>query len=113
MPLVVVNRNPERVSDENIRNLVLALTAVAAEQLSSDEMALGPGDIEIWVQDFGPLDVHTKDLEIIIWAHDFPSRRANLDERTARIAARVKELAGADISGFVWILLQPTGFKPF
>lgn len=65
------------------------------------------------MQEGGKLDVNTKDLEIIIWATLYPERLKNLDGRRAMIVEQVKMfLADYDrnLSGFVWVLLQPASF---
>lgn len=83
MPLVVVCRNPATISDETLRPIAQYLPELVAEALTipDSEAMLTPAEVEVWVQDFGPFDVTTKDIEIIIWAHDYPERLRNLDER--------------------------------
>ena len=123
MTLVVVNRNPGVFDDHQLRVLVDDLPVTVADYLSCDDPGgkLTPQDIEVWVQDFGPFDVNTKDVEIIIWANLYPGREANLDDRRQCIIEDVVRAlnAGRRIptrsspSGFVWILLQPSSFGEF
>lgn len=79
-----------------------------------------PSDIIVRCVEGTKEDVNTKDLEIIIWAHDFPGRAANLEERKDAIINGVRQFLAdhtedelgfrLHVSGFVWILLQPTAF---
>lgn len=115
MPLVVIQHKPGRVLDDMLQNLAKKMPEIVADALSADAPGaeLTSTDIEVWVQEGGKLDVNTKDLEIIIWATSYPARLENLDFRKEMIVQQVKTfLADYDrnLSGFVWVLLQPASF---
>lgn len=114
MPLVLIQHKNGRGLNEIAEKLAKELPALVAPTLSAPpDGNLVPGDIEVWCTEGSTADVNTKDLEIIIWAHEYPERRANLEERKDVIVKGVRTfLADYDrnVSGFVWILLQPTAF---
>lgn len=120
MPLVCVWRNSKKVSDEMIRVLVCALPEIVASALTvpDSDGALTKDDIEIRVSDIGSFDISTKDLEVVIFAGDYPKRRANLDQRRERIIRGIKALSNPEgivetVSGFVWVILSPNSFGEF
>lgn len=114
MPLILVQHKHDRGFKEIAEKLAKELPALVAPMLSvPPDGLLTPDDIEVWVTEGSPADVNTKGLEIIIWAHDYPERKANLEESKDVIVKGVRAfLADYDrnITGFVWILLQPTAF---
>ena len=62
-------------------------------------------------------DSNTHDLEIVIWAHDYPERSANLEDRKEAIVAATRLLVaayneryGMKLTGMVSVLLQPFAF---
>lgn len=114
MPLVLIQHKNGRGLTEIAEKLAKELPVFVAPTLSvPGDGQLSLDDIEVWVTEGSPADVNTKDLEIIIWAHEYPERKANLEERKDVIVKCVRTfLADYDrnISGFVWILLQPTAF---
>ena len=88
-----------------------------ALDVSENEGAAGKltqDDIEVRCTQRSLIDINSKDIEIVIWAHDFPSRRSNLEQRKEEILRGVRLViiasARTDISGYVWVLLQPTAF---
>ncbi len=115
MPLVVVNRNPKILTDELLKPLVASLPESVANTLTCNDLGgdLTAKDIEVWVQDFGPYDINTKDVEIIIWANLYPERQKTLKLRKNLLRALVKDMLPKKIRGFVWILLQPGSFGEF
>ena len=118
MPLTLIQHKTGRGLKELAENLAKALPDIVAPALTLDKRENLDGkvtsnDIIVWCVEGGQADVNTKDLEILIWAHDFPERKANLDERRDTILKGVRAfLADYDrnVSGFVWILLQPTAY---
>ncbi len=116
MPLVVVQHKTGRVLEDMLVTLTHALPDIVAGALDVPEneaARLTAGDIEVWVQESGKYDVNTKDLEIVIWVTDFPERKKDLERRKDVILQGVRTfLAEYDrnLSGFVWVLLQPTAF---
>ncbi len=115
MPLVVVNRNPEKLNGEQLKILIDSLPESVASTLTCKDPGgeLMVQDIEVWVQDFGPNDINTKDVEIIIWANLYPERLATLDLRRKMLCNSVRCVLPKEIKGFVWILLQPGSFGEF
>lgn len=116
MPLVVVQYKAERITVQMLMHLTTALPGIVATALDvpeNQDARLAPSDIEVWTQESGKFDVNTKDLEIIIWAPLFPERLLNLEERKDAIVRAVRRfLADYDrnLTGFVWVLLQPSAF---
>jgi len=118
MPFVWVRTNPYKIGKTQFRQLVENLPTIVAEALSvpGTDGELTPEEIEVKVETFGLFDIHTKDLEIIILAQDFPERKKNLDERQRLITGKVRRLLSPSvtgITGFVWVLLQPGSFGEF
>lgn len=116
MPLVVVQHKAGRITEQMLENLAKAMPEVVATALNAPEnhdACLSPSDIEVWVQESGKFDVNTKDLEIIIWASSYPECLRDLERRKDVIVQAVRKfLADFDrnLSGFVWVLLQPSAF---
>ncbi|MCX6812997.1 MAG: hypothetical protein NTV77_00675 [Candidatus Azambacteria bacterium] len=117
MPLVVVNRNPGKLGDKLLEELVANLPESVASSLTTSDLCpegkLTAQDVEVWVLDFGPHDINTKDVEIIIWANLYPERQKNLDFRRDILYRMVRLILPEEIKGFVWILLQPASFGEF
>jgi len=115
MPLVVITRNPEKLDDEHLSSLTKVLCNSVCDALicSNDDGFLSPSDIEIRVQNFGPYDVNTKDIEIMIWSNLYPEREKNIKNSRRQIIRAVKKIIPSGLNGFVWILLQPSSFGEF
>lgn len=122
MPIVLVQYKAGRNLEVTAKMLALKMPEIVASALDVSEQEgdagrLVPDDIEVWCNESGKLDVNTKEFEIIIWAHDFPSRKATLEQRKDKIIQGVRGVIGftpgwcpPNTSGFVWVLLQPTAF---
>lgn len=118
MPLTLIQYKPSRFTEEGIQMIASQMPKIVASALHSprdgEAASLVPNDIEVWCTESGKLDVNTKDLEIIIWAQEFPDRKATLERRKDEIIRDVRKLfsknGGGRIPGFVWVLLQPTAF---
>ena len=117
MPLVLVTRNP-KITDEALKPLLGSIRlAVAAALSTAGEGALTPNDIEVKVQEIGPLDQNIRDVSIIIWANNYPARLENLDARRRHLADQIKILVRAGgspslaITGSLWILLAPGSYE--
>lgn len=116
MPLVVMNCKKGRLLGDMIGNLANELPAIVARALHVEKNLKGhltSEDIEVEVRESGPYDVNIKDLEITIWANDYPERLANLDKRREEILSGIREFLrdyDRNLSGFVWVLLQPASF---
>jgi len=126
MPLVVLKYNPNlKAGAVFLSELTNKLTEAVSRALDVPERAdarLTKSDIEVWVQEFGSNDISTRDLEIVVWAHQYPERLVNLEERKEQILRELRAfiMKNEDLakhktipSGFVWVLLQPTAFGTF
>jgi len=116
MPLVLMNRKEDFVDDDLAKRLAEELTLIVSLALDVPEEEDGrlvPGDIVVWVDSSSGLDVNVKPLEIIIWASDFPARKATLDSRRKEIIEAVKRLIPSTVTGFVQVFLQPISFGEF
>lgn len=118
MPLTLIQYKSGRGLKELAESLAKELPGIVAPALTLPEQErlegqVTSGDIIVWCVEGGQADVNTKDLEILIWAHDFPERKKNLDERKDSILQGVRRFLDdydRNVSGFVWILLQPTAY---
>ena len=118
MPLTLIQYKKGRGLEKLAEDLARELPDIVAPALTLPEQErlegqVTPDDIIVWCVEGGKIDVNTKDIEILIWAHDFPERKANLEARKDAILSGVRDfLAGYDrnVSGFVWILLKPTAY---
>lgn len=118
MPLVVIQYKVGYLNEDMVRGLAESMPKIVADALDAGwggnkEAYLFPGDVEVWVQESGKLDVNTRDLEVIIWANSYPERMVNLEQRKDTIVRGVREVLGnydRNLSGYVWVLLQPGAF---
>lgn len=115
MPLVVIQRDSKIVTDDHVKMLTQFIPTIISSALTTENSdgKLVANDIEVWVQNMEQFDVNTKSLEIIIWAGDCPERRNNLDERREKIVQGIRVLIPTTITGFVWVLLNPSSFGEF
>lgn len=93
--------------------LPLHLTHVVAQALHVEEVPsahLVSRDVEVAVTDTGLYDKNVVPLSVTVWAHDFPERSANIQERTQEIADAIKLYLEVEsfegITGCVWIPLS-------
>lgn len=118
MPLVVIQYKDGYLNKDMVRGLAESMPRIVADALDAGspenrEAYLSSSDIEVWVQESGKLDVNTRDLEIIIWANSYPERLVNLEQRKNAVIRDVRHVLGnydRNLSGFVWVLLQPGAF---
>ncbi|HEY0908270.1 MAG TPA: hypothetical protein VGE35_02895 [Candidatus Paceibacterota bacterium] len=120
MPLVSLHYRPENLPEELVKKLVIELTDIISSALDVPEDSsarLKQKDIEIRVSTPGPMDVNAQDLEIVVHAHEYPARAANIEERTGKIKESVYVFLRSnglepydDFEGFIWVLLHKTGF---
>lgn len=120
MPLVIVTRKKEKVSDKDVERLGPILQSVVAEALTCDEEdgRLTEKEIEVRFREPSSFDRNVSDLSVEVFANDFPSRRANLQRRTEQISNQLRIrgrldptlCTGAYAGNFVWVLLAPAGF---
>jgi hypothetical protein len=117
MPFVLVRTTPHvyaglYLHSDELKPLLQELPGIIARALSvpGTEGELTPEEIEVKVEQFGDIDIHQKDVEIIIWANDYPERRKNLEVRTKQIYGQVKAILNQDTTSFIWVLLQKGSF---
>lgn len=111
MPLVVIRRRKETVTDERLRHIVTYLPLFVAEGLTCTAGALTPDDIMIQADDVGPFDsANLKDVNVIVYAHDYPERAADLDRRRDGISQELVGLLGVQHSWYVWIFLEKSSY---
>jgi len=117
MPLVTVRSNIlGHVEKTALGPVIQKIVALA---LDGDEFEswLGPTDIEVEFKEIGPYDVSFPPVSLLVLANDYPSRKANLQERASQIARALREHeafpddALQTTDGFVWVLLCPAGFE--
>ena len=129
MPLVVVTINPVVIlkgedtiqQDSDLNRLTEMLQVIVAEELSTQEDeggTLTPEEIEVRVRKRGPYDRGFPNLGIEVFANSNPGRKRNVQERSDRIAERVKRLSIVNSphvcgngTSFVWIFLGTAGFS--
>lgn len=118
MPLVLLQYKQLAFLEEVVEKLAKALPGIVAPNLNLSECerltgGVTPEDIIVRCIKGGKMDTNSKDIEIIIFAHDFPERKQNLEERKDAIIKEVRQFLknyNRSISGFVWILLAPSAF---
>lgn len=114
MPLVLVTRDPHKISKSKLVHLVSCLPKRVAEALhvqNVPEAHLTPEDIEVRVQEPDRFDIRRYDLEIVIFASHFPEREAELPQRIRHISEFVGGIFhDTGLSGFVYVLLAPAAF---
>jgi hypothetical protein len=116
MPVVILRYDPQQFPEAVAAELAKALPEYVSSTLDvpeNESARLRPSDIEVSVVPSGIHDVNVKAFEIMIFAHQYPERQKNLDERKDKI---VEDIQGFLIDrslnpdGWVWILLQVTSF---
>lgn len=122
MPLVIVfaNRSCEALSGyEALKQLGPLLQQLVAQALTCDDPGgeLTAVDVEVDLKYRDPkwnIGGDQYDLQIVVFANDFPSRKANLEERCRQLRDLLRdqtELGG--VKGYVWIRLAPAAFAEF
>lgn len=114
MPQVFLKYNIEKVSKETVITLVKVLPKLVAGCLTTapenPEGSLSADDIEVDTKSFGEFDIHTKDIEIIVWANSYPERLKNKEERCSYLDRFIKEYLPAETTNWTWILLAEGAF---
>jgi len=99
---------------EGVARFVNALPQIVAEALtcSDPDGSLTPQDVEVGVEEYGPMDISDDyHLQVMVDANDFPSRRADLQQRTQRIADQIAAvIIGPPTRFYVWVRLMPAAF---
>ena len=117
MPLVLVSHRSGVLDPTTLVRISRSLQVIVAGALNVEEnkqARLFPEDIEVRVQESSVFDQNHKDLEIVVFANQYPERLANLDERTQKIKDELRYSMRNSItfpfSGYVWVLLTPGSF---
>jgi hypothetical protein len=116
---VELKYNKETVALDDILKIRDSLPVFVASELSGSEpgASLNSDDIEVCVREFSPDDIDNGyDVAITVDANEWPSRRANLKDRSDEIAEslRLSDTVLGDgrkkLKAFVWIRLMPAAF---
>lgn len=118
MPYVILKYKPGRGLECLARDLADKLPEIVALALTipdrkRDEGQVTPEDIIVSCEEGGPADVNSQHFVIFIFAHEFPERKANLEERKDAITKDVRRFLNDPnhhLPGFVWVFLGPTAF---
>jgi len=125
VPLIIIRHKPwQRKIATRLAGFLPDIVAPALtlpERTALDGL-VAPKDIIVWCSESSDSDVHADDLAIVIFAHDFPERKADLEDQKETILDKVRDVVQAireedpdeiEISGFVWLLLFPSAFGSF
>jgi hypothetical protein len=117
MPYALLLVKPGRGLEELGQKLALELPNIIAPALSLGERELHdgkvtPNEIMVWLV-FGQETVNGKDLELLVAAHNFPERVANIEDRKEQILAGIRTfLADYDrnVTGAVCVFPTPMAY---
>lgn len=127
MPLVHVYWNDSVIRDSDVRPIKTALPELVSKTLSvSSGSSFPPSHVtvkgfemtkllpehELQERDFFQ-EPMSSDVEVVIWAHNYPERVARIDELAATLSDAIKPLVPKGCNGHVLILLQPIGLASF
>lgn len=111
MPIVQIRYNRVSIPSEAVDALRQSLPVVAAEALTCEEsIKYQPKHIMLEIEQMGALDVNCKSMNIRVWAHDYASRRSNLDAIRKKIANEVSRRLPDGADWYVWVLLVPSSY---
>ncbi|RXG91885.1 hypothetical protein [Bradyrhizobium vignae] len=111
MPLIQIRYNASAIPVEAISALRETLPAVAAKALTcADNIKCVPKDIMLEFERMSAFDLNCKDINIRVWAHDYPSRREILDLAREHIAKEVLKHVPTEVSWYVWMLPMPSSY---
>jgi hypothetical protein len=113
VPLIQIVRKPVTINEKTLKAILDILPEISAEALTCKESrGLKAEDIMIEVRDLGPYDRNCKDLNIRVYAHDYPGRRGhNLDIIQAKIVGKIGMCIPIEVSWYVWVLLSETAYS--
>ena len=114
MPLIVLNWG-SGMNDGVLNKLINNLRGLVADALTCEnpDGKLTPADVELWSRQRNGSDRGLKDLQIVVFANDYPERRVNLDDRQKMLKDSIRKLLPPDVHGWVWIRLAPSSFGEF
>ncbi len=110
MPIVIIR------SDSNspfVARLARKLPSIVSKELRTSETRPTPDSVKVLVWPASAADINTKNLEILVFAHDSPERRTTLDERVQGIQNQVDALLAewsVQVTGTVIISLSHMAF---
>jgi len=105
MPLIQIRYNPSVIPIEATGALRETLPDVAAKALTcAENIKCSPEQIMLEFARMNALDFNCKDINIRVWAHDYPSRRDILDLAREHIAKEVLKHIPTGVSWYVWVL---------
>lgn len=124
MPLVIVQLKPRSNVEWVARATRKKVAEIVAQELSCNDPdgQLTWRDIDVKFREMEEYDLTSYSVEIYVFASEFTSRAANLDERRSRIVNRIAELLGRSPGvvgttgkrkAFVYIRLAPSSFGEF
>lgn len=120
MPLVIMtaNRDHGELTDALLLSFGTLLQSATAKELTCEDEggSLTAADIEVEIRDRDPkrnIGGEQYDLQVIVFANNYLSRRANLEERCKKLAGWVRKALPDTVRGFVWIRLAPAAFVEF
>lgn len=103
--------NRDCIPDDAISSLRQNLPVVAAEALTCQEsIKYESKHIMFEIEQVGALDVNCKSMNVRVWAHDYTSRRNNLDAIRKKIANEVSKHLPGGMDWYVGVLLLPGSF---
>ena len=110
MPLAIVIGKKAVTDHQNITTLVTKIPEIIARYLTCNDLggSLTTPEVDVKLETFGQHDISEQDLILTIMATGFPSRIANLKERTEQISTALlvtlEDLNFHGISVGVWIV---------
>ena len=115
---ITANRARSELTDEFLVGFAEQLRAFTAQALSCDDVGgrLNSTDVEVEIKDRDPkrnIGGAKYDLKILILANDFPSRKANLEQRGSQLKEKVAAVLAPNIHGSIWIRLAPAAYVQF
>lgn len=119
MPLVLLKKDGKRFNREPgkflLWEMVNKLPSIIADALSvpGTEGELTASEVEVYVSDFGPLDIHNQPVEIVVFANEYPERLANLKERRDKITGKLKGFSIIEQGYSLWLNLIKGTYAEF
>lgn len=110
MPLIQIRYNPSAIPIEATSALRETLPVVAGKALTCASIKCTPKQIMLEFECMNALDLNCKDINIRVWAHDYPSRRNILDLAREHIAKEVLKHIPTGVSWYVWMLPMASSY---
>lgn len=110
MPLVTIRRNPRKITDARLEHIIAHLPVIIAGALTCREGGLTSSDIMIEASDTGPFDTNVKDISIVVYAHRYPERVADLEVRQQAMSRMIVAHLPDGVSWYVWVFLLESSY---